>query len=277
MELQKTISPDWYDWVVLNTRNGCTIESMKEMMVENQFDPVFAEAVLQVIRHQEGPSVYLYEPPLFQHTGNSIETSDRTIQIAAFYERPCVAILDNVFSHEECDELIKRSVDKLKRSETVDPVTGEPIIIEERTSSGTFYQLNEDPFISTLDRRISEIMCQPITHGEGLQVLRYGVGAEYKPHFDYFPEEEEGSYKHTANGGQRISTLVVYLNDVEQGGDTYFPEIGLSVKPRKGSAVYFEYCNSLGQVDPKTLHGGAPVIQGEKWIVTKWMRQREYL
>jgi prolyl 4-hydroxylase len=69
----------------------------------------------------------------------------------------------------------------------------------------------------------------------------------------------------------------VYLSDVEVGGETIFPTIGLSVKPKVGSAVYFEYCNSLGQVDPLSLHGGSPVLKGEKWIVTKWMRQEKYM
>jgi prolyl 4-hydroxylase len=55
-----------------------------------------------------------------------------------------------------------------------------------------------------------------------------------------------------------------------------FPELGLSVLPKKGSAVYFEYTNSHGQLDHRTLHAGAPVLRGEKWIVTKWMRQRRY-
>jgi prolyl 4-hydroxylase len=70
--------------------------------------------------------------------------------------------------------------------------------------------------------------------------------------------------------------LILYLNDVDQGGETIFPSIHLSVVPKKGAAIYFEYCNAAGHVDPSTLHGGAPVLAGEKWIATKWMRQRKY-
>ena len=68
----------------------------------------------------------------------------------------------------------------------------------------------------------------------------------------------------------------MYLNDVAEGGETTFPSIHLTVSPKKGSAVYFEYCNSRGQVDPLSLHAGQPVLQGEKWIATKWMRERKY-
>ena len=137
--------------------------------------------------------------------------------------------------------------------------------------------LDENPFIARLDRRIAEVMNWPVENGEGLQILNYQIGGEYKAHFDYFAPADPGSQVHLAHGGQRVSTLVMYLNEVEAGGETVFPDIGLSVVPKKGSAVYFEYCNSLGQVDPLSLHSGMPVIQGEKWIATKWMRQRRYV
>jgi prolyl 4-hydroxylase len=71
--------------------------------------------------------------------------------------------------------------------------------------------------------------------------------------------------------------MVIYPNDVVSGGETIFPEVGLSVSPKKGNAVYFEYCNAHNQVEYKSLHAGAPVAEGEKWAVTKWMRQRRFL
>jgi prolyl 4-hydroxylase len=70
---------------------------------------------------------------------------------------------------------------------------------------------------------------------------------------------------------------MVYLNDVPGGGGTVFPEVGLSVSPRRGNAVYFEYANSRQQVDSSSLHAGAPVIEGDKWVVTKWMRSRRFV
>ncbi len=185
-------------------------------------------------------------------------------------------VLNNVLTPEECDELIRLSRIKLKRSTIVDPLSGEYRVIEDRSSSGTFFALNENEFISRLDRRISEVVNWPAENGEGLQILNYQIGGEYKAHFDYFPPDDPGSQPHLNNGGQRVSTLVVYLNDVDDGGETVFPRINLSVCPRKGSAVYFEYCNATGEVDPMTLHGGAPVRAGEKWIATKWMRQSRY-
>ena len=116
----------------------------------------------------------------------------------------------------------------------------------------------------------------PERNGEGIQILNYTPGAEYSAHYDFFAYDVKGSLKHLATGGQRVATLIMYLNEVEQGGETAFPELGMRVVPKKGSAVYFEYCNSLGQLDKHTLHAGLPVIKGEKWIATKWMRQQIY-
>ncbi|HEX8788868.1 MAG TPA: 2-oxoglutarate-dependent dioxygenase, partial [Telluria sp.] len=70
---------------------------------------------------------------------------------------------------------------------------------------------------------------------------------------------------------------VIYLNEVEEGGETVFPEAGFAAAPRRGSALWFEYCNAAGQLDPKSLHAGATPVSGEKWIVTKWMRQRRFV
>ena len=280
---------EWQHWIQENLARGCAPQSLIDDMVRNHFDPVFARAAVNGV--MSGPFVapvaavaavqakpasgYTYETPRL-HAGNLIRTSDRDVRIVTRVQRPMIAVLDGVLSEEECDELIRRSSDKMRRSTTVDPLTGKHEVIADRSSEGTFFQLNADPFIARLDRRISEVMNWPVENGEGLQILHYGTGGEYKPHFDYFPPEDPGSQVQMTIGGQRVSTMVMYLNEVEEGGTTIFPEIGLEVVPKKGSAVYFEYTNSHGQLDKLTLHGGSPVTRGEKWIVTKWMRQRRY-
>jgi prolyl 4-hydroxylase len=287
MNAMTQLPPEWQDWIRENLARGCAPQSLIDDMVRNRFDPIFARAAVNGVMaggtafampFESQPKVaagYVYETPRLP-AANVIRTSDREVRIVTRLQRPLIAVLDGVLSGEECDELIRRSADKMHRSTTVDPLSGKHEVIADRSSEGTFFQLNADPFIARLDRRIAEIMNWPIDHGEGLQVLHYGTGGEYKPHFDYFPPDEPGSHVQMTIGGQRVSTLVMYLNDVEDGGTTIFPDVGLEVVPKKGSAVYFEYTNSQNQLDRLTLHGGSPVTRGEKWIVTKWMRQRRY-
>ena len=289
MNAMTHLPPEWHDWIRENLGRGCAPQSLVEDMVRNRFDPVFARAAVNGVMTNNEPlseafvekpkaavaTGYVYEKPRLA-AGNLIHTSDRDVRVVTRVQRPMIAVLDGVLSEEECDELVRLSANKMHRSTTVDPISGKHEVIADRSSEGTFFVVNADPFIARLDRRIAEVMNWPVENGEGLQVLHYNVGGEYKPHFDYFPPEDPGSHVQMTIGGQRVSTLVMYLNEVEEGGTTIFPEIGLEVVPKKGSAVYFEYTNSQDQIDRLTLHGGSPVTRGEKWIVTKWMRQRKY-
>ncbi|OXM14765.1 2OG-Fe(II) oxygenase [Paenibacillus herberti] len=202
------------------------------------------------------------ERTIFDHTGNSIKTEDREIRILAKYEAPLVVVLGNVLSDEECDELIKHSREQLQRSK----VGGDHAVNPIRTSSGVFCEQNET--VVRIEKRFSQIMNIPIEHGDGLQVLMYTPGQEYQPHHDFFAETSR------ASANNRISTLVMYLNDVEEGGKTTFPMLNISVIPNKGMAVYFEYFYNNQELNDFTLHAGTPVIKGEKWIATMWMRRQ---
>ncbi|MBW7452568.1 2OG-Fe(II) oxygenase [Paenibacillus sepulcri] len=202
------------------------------------------------------------ERTIFDHTGNTIKTEDREIRILAKYEEPLVVVLGNVLSNEECDELIKHSREQLQRSK----IGGDHVVNQIRTSSGVFCEENET--ITRIEKRFSQIMNIPIEHGDGLQVLLYTPGEEYRPHYDFFAETSR------ASANNRISTLVMYLNDVEEGGETAFPLLNISVIPNKGMAVYFEYFYSSHELNDLTLHAGTPVIKGEKWVATMWMRRQ---
>ncbi len=214
--------------------------------------------------------------PIMPRNVRRIKTADHEVFVSMRIEQPEVALLDNILTHEECDQLIALSVAKLKQSTIVDPKTGKAEVIQSRSSYGTYFMLNENAFIAKLDARIAKVMHWPVENGEGLQILNYKVGGEYTPHFDYFPPDDPGSAVHIAKGGQRVSTLILYLNEGMEGGETTFPHLGLAITPKKGSAIYFEYCDINGKIEPSTLHAGAPVTSGEKWIATKWMRQRRY-
>lgn len=209
--------------------------------------------------------VTLKESTIFNHFGNKIITEDREINIIDRLEEPLIAVLGNVLSHEECDELISLSKDKMQRSK----IGNIREVNERRTSSSIFLQEDEKGIVSRIEKRISQIMCVPIEHGEGIQILNYEIGQEYKAHLDYF------SSANKAVDNPRISTLVTYLNDVEEGGETYFPKLNFSVSPQKGMAVYFEYFYTDKSINKLTLHGGAPVILGDKWAATQWMRRKK--
>ena len=206
------------------------------------------------------------EQTIFDHVGTTIKT-DREVGIVTKVEEPLIVVLGNVLSNEECDELIRlaKAKDNMQRSK----IGATREVNELRTSSSMFLEESENEIVARVEKRISSIMNIPIEHGEGLQILKYAPGQEYKAHYDFFSSTSK------AANNNRISTLVMYLNDVEQGGETFFPKLNFSVSPQKGTAVYFEYFYTDQKMNELTLHGGAPVITGEKWVATQWMRKQK--
>ncbi|GER45736.1 2-oxoglutarate (2OG) and Fe(II)-dependent oxygenase superfamily protein [Striga asiatica] len=193
-------------------------------------------------------------------------------------------------SKEECEYLISIAEPHMEKSTVVDSDTGKSKDSRVRTSSGTFLARGRDKIVQRIEKRIADFTFIPVEHGEGLQVLHYEVGQKYEPHYDYFQDEFN-----TQNGGQRIATVLMYLSDVEEGGETVFPAAkgnfsslpwwdelsecgkgGLSVKPKMGDALLFWSMKPDATLDPSSLHGGCPVIKGNKWSSTKWMRVHEY-
>lgn len=193
-------------------------------------------------------------------------------------DSPEVYICDHFISDEECDYIIKVSKPTLERSTVVDYKSKDSILDNRRTSLGTFLMgmRLSDPTIKNITARVESVTAIPGKNGEDLQVLYYGVGGEYQPHFDYFDPATVGGGYHHIRGGQRVATLILYLNTVEKGGETIFPRADLQIKPIKGRALLFFNVDDLGKENPLTLHGGAPVIAGEKWIATLWMRERTF-
>ena len=207
------------------------------------------------------------EVTVFSHNGNKIKTEDREINIIARFEEPLVVVLGSVLDDEECEALIQLSKDLLQRSK----IGSTKEVSDIRTSSGDFLTDVNNHILARVEKRVSAIMGIPIEYGEGLHILNYRPGQEYKEHLDYFAPTSK------AAKNNRISTLVLYLNDVEEGGTTFFPKLNFTVCPQKGMAVYFEYFYNDSIINELTLHAGAPVVKGEKWIATQWMRRQKVI
>jgi len=208
---------------------------------------------------------------------NTIATLDREVHMLLALTAPRIVLFGNLLSAQECEEMIELSRGKLARSSVVNNETGAYDIHPHRTSRGTYFNRGENDLIRRIEARIADLVQFPEENGEPIQILHYEPGGEYKPHFDYFDPKQPGNAQVLKQGGQRIATLVMYLSDVEAGGSTVFPEVGIDVLPRRGNAVYFAYCTENGTLDPRSLHGGSPVGAGEKWIATKWIRQGRYV
>lgn len=209
--------------------------------------------------------------------GTRIDAAGRAIAVLSRSEDPVLANLGNLVDADECRALIEMARPRLSPSTLVDPLSGRDVISDQRASWGMFFRLAENELVARLDRRFSALMNLPLENGEGLQLLHYPEGAGSDPHHDYLAPTNAANRESIARSGQRVSTLVTYLNDVPEGGQTVFPQLGVAMSPIRGNACYFEYGDDEGRVDARSLHASAPVTRGEKWVVTKWMRARRFV
>jgi len=133
-----------------------------------------------------------------------------------------------------------------------------------------------DPFIRKLQRRIDDLLGMDPALGETLQGQRYTAGQEFKHHYDYFVAKHEYWDDERKRGGQRSWTAMGYLNAVEAGGATDFPRIELSIPPQPGVLLIWNNMARDGRPNPRTIHAGAPVERGVKYVLTKWYRSRPW-
>jgi len=204
----------------------------------------------------------------------TLHAGDREVRVVMAMQSPRIVVVSGLLSADECGELIALARTRLTRSETVETATGGSAVNAARTSDGMFFKPAEFAVCARLEERLAALVDWPLENGEGLQILRYRPGAEYKPHYDYFDPAEPGTPTIVKRGGQRVGTLVMYLNTPGKGGGTTFPDVHVEVAPQRGNAVFFSY--ERPHPSTRTLHGGAPVLAGEKWIATKWLREREF-
>lgn len=209
--------------------------------------------------------------PALDDGAMSLDAGDRKVSVLVTLPDPQIVMFADFLSKNECDRLIETARPRMQRSLTADLQTGEQRVDTVRTSRGMFFRRDENPLVRTIEARIARLLSWPVENGEHLQVLHYRPGDRYEPHYDYFDPAGEGSASLLARGGQRIATLLIYLREPERGGETTFPDLGLRFAAKRGCALFFSY--DRPHPSTKTLHGGAPVIAGEKWVATKWLRE----
>jgi len=180
-------------------------------------------------------------------------------------------IADDFLTADECQELIKASATILRPSTVADPGDTKAVT-KYRTSKTADLHYFNSLFLNYVDNKIADFMGLNPFLGETLQAQKYAPGQYYKKHTDYFCPLAKEFKTYTEWMGQRTWTTMVYLNDVEEGGETYFKHLKLKIKPTAGKAVIWNNLYASGIPNPKTLHEALPPISGDKYVVTKWWR-----
>ena len=278
------VTPQLRQWIIDQAEAGHGAEAVvKAMMASGWQEDVAVDALESTLRDhleqkavQQGlpaalpvPEPQLDESPLY------LDAGDRRVCVLQNMYNPRVVVFGGLLSDQECEALIEMAKPRLARSLTVDTDTGGEEVNADRTSNGMFFRRAENELVRRIESRIARLVNWPEENGEGLQILHYRPGTEYKPHYDYFDPAQPGTPSILQRGGQRVGTLVMYLAEPEKGGGTTFPDVHLEIAPKRGNAVFFTY--ERPHPSTRTLHGGSPVLAGEKWIATKWLRERRFV
>lgn len=185
-------------------------------------------------------------------------------------------IIDSVLTPDECKYIMEKA-DSLFAPSTVVGNFGAESKDPSRTSE-TAWIPKSDPVASKVFAKVSEITGKPIECCEDLQVVRYKPGTFYRAHHDSCCDDSDACKIFENRGGQRIGTLLIYLNDEFTDGETHFPDHGdVKMKADPGSAIFFRpLASKSAQCHPKALHAGLPISSGTKYVCNAWVRENNF-
>jgi len=254
------------DWILAQAAAGCQRQDMLRAMAASGWPAAAARAALQYLLHPQPP-----RPAPTPAAGATC--GGRPVQTLLQLDHPRLALFGGLLSGAECDRLVELARPRLQRAQTVDARSGGNQVNLARSGDAAAFARAETPLIDALEQRIAALLNWPARLAEGLQVMRYRPGAQYRPHYDYFDPADPGGAALLRQGRQRVATLLIYLNTPVRGGATVLPDADMAIDAVKGQALFFGY--DRPHPATRTLHGGAPVIEGEKWVAAKWLLEAD--
>ena len=266
------LSDSWRQWLDYNINHGADKEKLLEQSVAHGYDKneilsILTRKVIKprmgISEEQTGLNFVQWARPNFISPNQQPRAWKIDTDIVQMYEIP------NFLSESECRLIINEINMSLSRS----TVTGGGQS-EYRTSRTCYLKTHNNVLSTNLDERICELFGTTDDFSEGLQGVRYDPGQYFKEHTDWF---EPGTVHYDTNtipGGQRTWTVMIYLNQPEKGGHTFFKNLDRSFVPITGTALLWNNLYPTGEGNPFTLHEALPVEKGNKYIITKWLRSQ---
>ncbi|GAB4818415.1 hypothetical protein N2152v2_005461 [Parachlorella kessleri] len=209
----------------------------------------------------------------------------RSARKVVLHEEARIFLYENLLSEEECDHIINLAAPHVQPSGVLNSATGRLELSQSRVSHGTWLRRGHDEVVADIEHRIAHESLFPAGNQEPMQVLLYKgeENGKYDGHYDAFFDQQS-----MENGGNRVATMLLFLSDVEEGGETVFPNLpapagdngpefsecarhSLAVKPRKGSALLFHNVQPSGELERRSFHTSCPVTKGVKWSAPKWI------
>jgi len=186
--------------------------------------------------------------------------------------KPYIVLYHDVMYDTEIEVLKQMAKPRFRRATVQNHKTGALEVAHYRISKSAWLKDEEHRYIRNVAQRVEDMTGLSTKTAEELQVVNYGIGGHYEPHFDFARKEETNAFQ-SLGTGNRIATVLFYMSDVAQGGATVFPSIQTAVWPRKGAAAFWLNLFASGEGDFLTRHAACPVLAGSKWVSNKWLHE----
>lgn len=272
----QVITPELRQWIIDQVGLGHRPDAVLRSMCDTGWDREIAVTALEetiagylddFAYRQQAPTAGLTHSAALPPGANECLVEGHTVQVLATVHVPAIVMFGKVLTATECDELVALArPHALQFLSVSSAVRAEGGASPARAGTGTVFKPRETALCARIERRIAGLLEEPLAHCEGLQVLCYPAGAQYRPQ-EYLSASSRQAARLAAR--RPVSVLMVYLNTPEQGGSTLFPEIGLEINPVQGNGIFFGH----DQADAHShgLHDGSPVFRGEQWVLVKWI------
>lgn len=197
----------------------------------------------------------------------------RPAKVEVVYPRPKIFVFRDLLSEREMARLRELAQPLLRRATARNWQTGQFESADYRISKSGWLSEDKDPLghVTRINNRLEDITGLTMSTAEELQVVNYGIGGHYEPHFD-FARKDEDAFSSLGHGN-RIATVLIYMSNVTLGGATVFTELGARIAPINGDATFWWNLKQSGDGDMTTRHAGCPVLVGTKWVCNKWIHE----
>ncbi|XP_055525461.1 prolyl 4-hydroxylase subunit alpha-1-like [Wyeomyia smithii] len=251
-----------------------TTTQIRTDMGPNAYDTSERKLYEQLCRGEANRTIeYLSKLSCRYVTNESAFLKLAPLKLEEAHLKPYIVIYHDVMSDKEIEVIKRLAKPRFRRATVQNYKTGELEVANYRISKSAWLKDEEHPYIKSIGQRVEDMTGLSQTTAEELQVVNYGIGGHYEPHFDFARREEKNAFK-SLGTGNRIATVLFYMSDVAQGGATVFPSIRTALWPKKGTAAFWYNLHASGNGDYATRHAACPVLTGTKWVSNKWIHER---
>ena len=269
---KETINEDWTNWVIRQIKRGVPRNNIRKILERENYSKKIIDNFLNIKNNYNSYKFLLDD-------GISILDNipvDKIKDVTVLNTNPIIITIDNFLSDDICNHFMGISKNNFKRALVSGKKDG--FVSKGRTGLNYWIEHNRDSITMELANKIAKIIDMPLENAESYQVIYYGKTQEYRRHYDgWLFDNSDKTERMLKKGGQRILTVLCYLNDVKEGGGTEFPRLNLNIEAKKGRIVIFQNVEDGSNVRHKlSEHAGMPVLDGEKFAFNLWFREKKF-